>query len=108
MKQLSDSVFEEEKLVERQASWLASWLPAGILVGLLTALYWQIAHEMFWDWWDDANYSHGFLVPFFSGYLIWQRRSELAAIAPQTSWVGLPVLLAGLGELIVGDFAAEY
>jgi len=22
------------------------------------------------DWWDDPNYSHGFLVPVFSAYLV--------------------------------------
>jgi exosortase len=108
MKQLTDSLLEVEKLSETQMSWLARWLLAGVLVALLTALYWQIAHEMFWDWWDDANYSHGFLVPFFSGLLIWQRRGELSAIVPQTSWLGLPLLLAGLLALILGDFAAEY
>lgn len=108
MKQLSDSVFEEERLAESQPSRLVAWLPAGLLFALLAALYWPIVGEMVWDWWDDPNYSHGFLVPFFSGYLIWQKRSELAALAPQPSWFGLIVLAGGLLALIVGDFAAEY
>ena len=78
-----------------------------LLVAMLAALYWGILRGLVWQWWDDPNYSHGFLVPFFSGFLIWQRREQLWALAPRGSWVGLPVLVAGVGALLLGDFAGE-
>lgn len=56
---------------------------------------------------SSPKYSHGFLVPFFSGFLIWQRRGALDRLVPQGSWLGLPVLLAGIIELVLGDLAAE-
>lgn len=74
---------------------------------ILGALYWGIARDLGWQWWNDENYSHGFLVPLFSGFLIWQRRGQLAALAPDGSWLGLPVLLAGVGMLILGELGAE-
>src|SRR6185503_12102078 len=52
--------------------------------------------------------SHGFLVPVFSGYVIWTRRAQLAALTPRGSWAGgLPVLLLGLGLLVLGEVGAE-
>jgi exosortase len=59
------------------------------------------------DWWDDPNYSHGFLVPLFSGWLVWRRRRELAALRPGGTALGLAVLLGGLGLLVLGEVGAE-
>jgi exosortase len=52
-------------------------------------------------WRSDPQYSHGFLVPAFSGYLLWSRRRLLDAGRWQTSWWGV-VLLAAAGLLHVG------
>jgi exosortase len=64
-------------------------------------------HALVSQWWDDANYSHGFLVPLFSGFLIWRQRERLRALAPRGSTLGLPVLLGGIGLLALGDLGAE-
>lgn len=76
-------------------------------LGILGAAYWGILRDLAWQWWDDANYSHGFLVPLFSGWLVWRRRNQLAALAPAGSWAGLAVLVAGIGELLLGDIGAD-
>jgi len=79
-----------------------------LLVGLLGLLYWPILVKLVADWWDDPNYSHGFLVPVFSAYLVWQRRAALTAEVPRGSWrAGLPVLLVGLALLVLGEVGAE-
>jgi exosortase len=86
-------------------SWLAAWATA---LGLILAgLYWGILRDLGRQWWDDANYSHGFIVPIFSGYLIWRERGRLRALVPRgTAW-GLVVLLGGIGALVLGDLGAE-
>ena len=43
------------------------------------------------DWWTDENYSHGLLVPFIIGYILWIQRDKLAAEPARPS-----VLLGGL------------
>jgi exosortase len=78
-----------------------------VILGLLVGLYGGILRDLAWQWWDDPNYTHGFLVPLFCGFLVWQRRKQLAALPPRGSWIGLPVLLAGVGALLLGDLAAE-
>jgi len=42
----------------------------------------------------DSYYSHGFLVPFVSGYLIWLKKEELAQTQKSGSWIGL-ILIVG-------------
>lgn len=42
---------------------------------------------------QDSYYSHGFLIPFISGYLIWLKREELVDIKIKTSWIGLALVL---------------
>jgi exosortase len=82
-------------------------VPLLLLPPLIALLYWWIARDLVIDWWDDPNYSHGFLVPVFSGYLVWEGRERLRRITPRGSWLGLPVLLAGIGTLLLGVVGAE-
>jgi exosortase len=61
-----------------------------------------------YDWSHDDNYSHGFLVPFIVGYLVWTKKDRLRKLSPQSSLLGLPVLLAGLSMYVVGTIGAEW
>ena len=79
----------------------------GILAALSIWLYWNTLTHLISQWWSDPNFSHGFFVPLFSAFVIWQERDRLARIIPQPSWAGLGVLLAALGVLIVGRLGAE-
>ena len=80
---------------------------AGISIILLGAVYWKIVVAMVAQWWDDPNYSHGFLVPLFSLYIVWQQRLALRALPPSGSLLGIPVMLGGIAALLLGDFGAE-
>jgi len=42
----------------------------------------------------DSYYSHGFLIPFVSAYLVWQKRNKLAEQQASVSWWGLFILIA--------------
>jgi exosortase len=77
----------------------------GVLLG---AIYGPVLSELVAEWIENPNYSHGFLVPLFSGWLVWQQRETLRGILPRGHWSGLPVLLLGLGALVLGDLGAEY
>ncbi|MBI2524672.1 MAG: exosortase, partial [Candidatus Rokubacteria bacterium] len=101
------AVLKPDALAPGAASWARlAWL-APLMSLLVSALYGQILADLGRQWWNDANYTHGFLVPLFSGYLVWRQRARLGALLPRGSALGLPVLLAGLGALLLGDIAAE-
>ncbi|CAG0999627.1 hypothetical protein PLCT2_02989 [Planctomycetaceae bacterium] len=73
------------------------------------ALYGGDIYGMVRDWSIDDNYSHGYLIPVVSGYLLWQRREEVAAAALEarpTYW-GIVPILVGLLVYLVGNFAGE-
>lgn len=68
-----------------------------LLAGMFILTYIPTSLWM-WDRWfaRDSYYSHGILIPFVSGFLIWQMRKELAAIHPKRSPWGIPLIIAGL------------
>ena len=78
-----------------------------ILTVLLGVVYWKILRALSIQWWDDANYSHGFLVPLFSLYLVWQQRAALRTLPRSGNPIGILVVLAGIAALLMGDLGAE-
>ena len=82
-------------------------VPMLIIAVELVVLFASVAGDMAIQWWDDPNYSHGYLVPLFSGYVLWQRRQGLAADVAEGSWLGLVVLLGGVATLVIGVVGAE-
>lgn len=82
-------------------------LPLALLSG--ATLYWTVVPKLVGDWWNDPNFSHGLLVPVFSAWLIWERRSELRAFASKRTMLpGVLLLLMGVGMLVVGKAGGEY
>jgi exosortase len=80
---------------------------AATLLALVGLLYAPILFRLTQQWWSDPNFSHGFLVPVFTGFVVWQDRARLAALRPAPSIWGLAVILLSLCTLILGVFGAE-
>ena len=78
-----------------------------LLVAVFLGLYGQVLIRLVRQWNSDADYSHGFLVPFLSAYLIWQRRDKLAQVVRRPSNWGLVVVFGSLGVLFLGSLGAE-
>jgi exosortase len=77
------------------------------LTGLLLWLYFPTLTHLLGQWWHDPNFSHGFFVPLFAGFVIWQERTRLARIESQPSWYGAVIFGLGLCLLILGQMGAE-
>lgn len=78
------------------------------LLGVLVLwLYWTVLRHLVGQWWNNPNFSHGFFVPLFSAFVIWQDRYRLARIPLRPSWLGLPILASAMCVLIVGQMGAE-
>jgi len=70
-------------------------------------LYRAVLAKLVYDWINDGNYSHGFLIVPVAAYLVWERRKKLTATAIQPSVVGLVLLVGSLATLIAGILGAE-
>jgi exosortase len=81
---------------------------AGILFLLAAWLYAPFALQLVTQWWQDPNYTHGFFVPVFSLFLLWERRAKLAALRIKPAWAGLVILLFSLLALIQGTIRSEF
>lgn len=78
-----------------------------LIAVLVFTLYGGILAGMSADWYSNENYSHGFLVPFIAGYLVYQRRGELALCPVKPSGWGLTIVLLALIQLVIGTLARE-
>jgi exosortase len=78
-----------------------------ILSGLVLLLYAPVLRNLVSQWWSDSDYSHGFFVPLFSGYILWRQRDRWMKIETKPSNFGLLVMLGGVGLLLVGSLGAE-
>ena len=78
-----------------------------VFAALLFWIYGPTLAHLVAQWWKDPNFSHGFFVPMFSAFVIWQERSRLTAVSVHPSWWGLLFLALGLCVLIVGQMGAE-
>jgi len=83
------------------------WKPLVIAGGVAFA-YWGVLARLGHFWWEDENYSHGLLIPFVIGYILWTERDRLAGIArrPSVVWGGAAAA-AALMMLWVGTAGAE-
>lgn len=95
----------EETIKRPSLSWVLPVLVTGVM---FVILYYDVIALMVSQWEHDPNYSHGFLVPFISLYLLWERRDVLKNIEVKSCFIGLPVLVLGLFLLVIGKVGAEY
>ena len=80
-----------------------------LLAGMFILTYIPTSLWM-WDRWfaRDSYYSHGILIPFVSGFLVWQMRDELAAIKPRRSPWGMPLIITGLCVHLMSSLLRVY
>lgn len=106
MSQLVQTAISPADQEQTTSRFLPYW-QVGVL-GLLTAgLYWPVLRHLIGQWWRDPNFSHGFFVPLFSGFVVWQERARLGRLEPKPSWSGLVIIALGMLTLIVGQMGAE-
>lgn len=83
------------------------WKPLAF-AGVLAFAYATVLAKLGADWWNDPNYSHGLLIPFIIGYILWTEREHFANVPKQPGllWGGLAIACA-LFALWAGTAGAE-
>ena len=78
------------------------------VISALFFVYAFVIAKLLRDWWVDENYSHGLLIPFVIGYILWAEREKLrqGRYKPSLVWGGAAILLA-LFALWIGVAGAE-
>lgn len=83
------------------------WWQAAVVILLTGWLYSSILFHLAKQWSNDANFTHGFFVPAFSLFVLWQDRKRLARRPRNPSSWGLLIVAFALCVLVVGVLGAE-
>jgi exosortase len=74
-----------------------AWLKLGLLAAAFIGLFYR------WIWAQGLHsaeamedWGHAFVIPFISGYMVWQQRERILRIPPTTFWPGLAPMMLGV------------
>lgn len=83
------------------------WRVLAVSLAIIFA-YATVLAKLGQDWWNDENYSHGLLIPFVIGYILWTQRDRFAREKRNPSFVwGLSLIIIALLGLWAGTAGAE-
>ena len=88
----------EQRQLGRKFAWFAL---------LVAVCYAPVLAALVHYWYTDPDMGHAFFVPVISGYIVWQNRHELLAMKPRPSWWGVPLVLWGALQVVVGTLGVE-
>jgi exosortase D (VPLPA-CTERM-specific) len=98
------SVSENEQTV-----WVATpkiWLFAFFAAALLGVTFYVGIREMVIVWNISEEFSYGYMIPFITLFLIWQKKNILEKIEFTGSWSGVLIVILGLIFFYLGSLSA--
>ncbi|WP_297527364.1 VPLPA-CTERM-specific exosortase XrtD [Thiohalobacter sp.] len=75
---------------------------------LVFGIYQETISRLIERWSGSEEYGYGFLIPFISAFLVWQRSDELRTKKFSGSWVAVGLLVIGLGIYFSGRVATVH
>lgn len=88
-------------------NWSLSWWQPLLLTALVVWLYASTFVHLVLQWGEDADFSHGYLVPAFSLFVLWRERDRLLSIPRRPSLWGIALIIFSLLLLVTGMLGAE-
>lgn len=93
--------------------WRNSLAALLLAFALIAACYWPTLAGMVEIWERSGTFTHAFLVPPISLWLIWRLRAPLAEFVPAPApWIALPLFLVGVlwlfGELVAVNVVTQF
>ena len=83
------------------------WKPLAVAAAL-AFVYASVLAKLGFDWWTDENYSHGLLVPFVIGYIVYAEFDDLKkAVSKPSACIGFVLISFALLMLLGGTLGAE-
>src|ERR1051326_8768240 len=83
------------------------WLTIAWFGLLLIGCFAPVLGRLVRQWNHDPDMGHGFFVPLIAGFIVWQRRDELALVKAEPNPWGLVLIGIGAVQLILGTLGAE-
>lgn len=81
----------------------------GFVASVLAAIAFRGSFlELVGRWSTQEEYSHGFLIPLVTAWLLWMRREALLASMSQPAWTGPVVILLAMFLHLIGQLSAVF
>jgi len=97
--------------VVRDNVWRDTTLTLAILltcIGLLIFISFDGLSTMVYSWDAREEYSHGYLIPFITAFLIWQRKDLIERESFSASWTGIYLVVIGAIIVLIGNNSATH
>jgi exosortase D (VPLPA-CTERM-specific) len=89
-------------------AWVAVCLVALLALGLLGIVFGGGLVNLYYRWYGEQQYQHGFLIPVVSAFLLWQRRHLIARAGVAPSWLGWALVAVAMLCAILGELSALF
>lgn len=107
MNKMKSQALRPKRMVNMTRFKMSDYLQIALISIAFFALYSHTAINLVRDWSGNPNFSHGFLVPFITGFMIWQKKHLLPLDNISPSFFGLPVIVLGMAMHVAGNVGAE-
>jgi len=112
MQDVSQSRVEAQNLSEQEVSWSSLGVYTYIKVTILIAAFYSVFHTEIYSivhrWINDSSWSHGFIIPLFSLYLLNQKKKEILTLNLRTNYLGLVFLICCLVFYVLVIFVYQF
>ena len=84
------------------------WGALIISAALIGMIFYDGLELMITYWSTREEYSHGFIIPFITVFLIWQKKDQLEKIEFNGSWLGVLIVVIGLVIFFLSELGGVY
>ena len=94
-----------------EAIWKLSYpliFAVGIAAILIAITYSSAIRELLRIWGIKEEYSYGYMIPFVTAFLVWQRKDLLGKIEFSGAWLGVLVVVVGFFVYMLGEISTLY
>jgi exosortase D (VPLPA-CTERM-specific) len=79
-----------------------------IAIGLAVFTYWGGLAEAVLRWEVQEEYSHGYLIPLVTLYILWEKKDLIFSAISEPMWSGLVLIFIAILVLIIGEISALF
>ncbi|MCK4708318.1 MAG: exosortase, partial [Gammaproteobacteria bacterium] len=101
-----NKVVEKQQVIWKEP--LYFWGLLFAIFALLGFIFFDALSEMEHIWSIKEEYGHGYIIPFITIFLIWQKSDQIEEIEYRSSWGGVLLILAGLCLYYLGTLSSIY
>lgn len=89
----------------RARVWRIPSLNLALLFCAIVYIFWDTFAALVGQWTSSTAYNHSFLIPLLAGYLVFERRAQLADLRPVPTWSAMLLVLSLVALWLVGRVA---